>query len=92
MKENLYCQVWSCINNWLRSGLKHGRSVYGGFLKKLKRRKKNVIRYSMEPIYHFRCAVCRMWWSIGDWEITKDMYCPHCGSRGRTIPVGKEKC
>ena len=43
----------------------------------------------MEPIYHFRCAVCRMWWSIGDWEITKDMYCPHCGSKGRTIPVGK---
>ena len=33
---------------------------------------------SIENLYHFRCSVCELWWSVGDWKPVEIIYCPHC--------------
>lgn len=40
-------------------------------------------KFSVEKLYHFRCCVCNLWWSIADYHTLKQEYisCPHCGSR-----------
>jgi rRNA maturation endonuclease Nob1 len=37
---------------------------------------------SQETIYHFSCHNCNKWWSIGDWDKTDKIICPHCGDLG----------
>ena len=42
---------------------------------------------SEERLTHFRCVTCEGWWSIGDFEASRDLrtepmtciYCPWCG-------------
>lgn len=37
---------------------------------------------SVERLYHFRCAHCNRWWSIGDADVTKTVwYCAWCGEK-----------
>lgn len=40
-----------------------------------------MITYSIEKLYHFSCARCKKWWSIGDFDtkVVKVITCPHCG-------------
>ena len=42
---------------------------------------KNKAEVSLELLYHFRCASCRRWWSVGDfeWDPKALVCCPHCG-------------
>jgi len=45
---------------------------------------KNKTKYqgksSLEKLYHFQCAKCKKWWSIGDADKTKkSWFCPWCG-------------
>ena len=49
-----------------------------GFNSKVKRK---PIKYTIEYLYHFNCARCNQWFSIGDFEPKKDttLYCPICG-------------
>ncbi len=44
---------------------------------------KNKHQYSKEILYHFRCAQCGSWWSIGDFQIIQKpaLFCPHCGTK-----------
>lgn len=37
--------------------------------------------YSTEILYHLNCGACDKWWTIGDWDVTESLYCPHCGTQ-----------
>lgn len=45
---------------------------------------KKTHMYSIEHLYHFKCAECSKWWTIGDFHtIDSDddrIFCPHCGT------------
>ena len=38
-------------------------------------------RRTVEQLYHFGCAQCGKWWTIGDAPVSKKKwYCPWCGT------------
>lgn len=43
------------------------------------------ISHSLERLSHFRCGLCKGWWSVGDWHIRANgrthMYCTWCGEK-----------
>lgn len=80
MGKCLLCYDWGRFSRWMLSKLKRVGA------------KKTIIRYSVEYLYHFRCEKCRGWWSIGDWQATRELHCPYCGSKGTTTPIGDTKC
>jgi hypothetical protein len=42
-------------------------------------------KYSVEWLYHIRCAFCTGWWTIGDWRFPGgSLTCPHCGLEAKT--------
>lgn len=43
--------------------------------------------FSVEQLFHFKCGVCRMWWTISDWSGTVAVTCPHCGKKLDTKEV-----
>lgn len=40
-----------------------------------------MIEYSIEKLFHFKCELCKKWWSIGDApiDLQQKLYCPFCG-------------
>ena len=44
-------------------------------------------RYSVELLVHFQCGECKQWWTIGDWDKTKEeLFCPACGTKAQAVP------
>ncbi len=40
------------------------------------------LKVSTETLTHFRCELCKKWWTIGDIPKDKDTwFCPWCGER-----------
>ena len=35
--------------------------------------------WCIEELVHFRCTACGGGWAIGDAQIDRDYFCPHCG-------------
>ena len=49
-----------------------------------------MIKYSLEPLYHFICEDGHLWFSIGDPKtIPKFLYCPYCGIKQEVEPISK---
>ncbi|MBP6856046.1 MAG: hypothetical protein KBC42_03135 [Candidatus Pacebacteria bacterium] len=51
--------------------------------------------YSVEQLYHFRCAKCAKWWSIGDpkiagWVSKNELFCPLCGHKQKVVKDTKK--
>ena len=45
----------------------------------------NMIKFSIEILYHFLYENCKKWWSIGDFKYLeiKDLTCPFCGIKSK---------
>jgi len=42
---------------------------------------KTKSKRAIEQLYHFSCAKCEKWWSVGDAPKSKTIwYCPWCGA------------
>ena len=49
-------------------------------------------KYSTEQLYHFICAKCSQWWSIGDYiNDVEPLHCPHCGQEAHIEPIVDEE-
>lgn len=44
-------------------------------------------KVSLELLYHFQCAHCSRWWSVGDFKYHPGdvVFCPHC-ARANILP------
>lgn len=47
-----------------------------------------MIYFNVETLFHFQCAECKHWWSIGDFDIhhIDTLMCPYCRSHGKDRP------
>ena len=51
----------------------------------MKENRGNKHRYSLETIFHYRCAQCQLWWSVADARFPEsETTCPHCGYKAET--------
>ena len=51
------------------------------------------IKYTIEYLYHFNCASCSQWFSIGDLQMKEDttLYCPLCGFKHKGLDLNDGK-
>lgn len=46
--------------------------------------------YTTETLYHYKCCICKRWWSVGDHQNPNEAQgCPHCGAWAEVKPKSK---